>query len=332
MSVLKMMFGKHAPTHHAEAYWPCHDKTLNVVEARRGRGKSYGAVKIAVEWLKERMGDIRAGRAPHARVYTNIRFDRRRLALVLCLYGICKSHEEALAVFNERIVYCESWDELLVAYDSLILMDEANRNLNIYDSQKASQSLMLTVHDWLQQTRKHKLTMYYLVQDLAWLKPQVLALCDRLWRAKRVRIKGTQNVKAFPWYGGDPFSKGKDQGVSRGVDFKMRFPFDVRLARCYDTLQAVRTWGLETRFHSFGELADYMLLHDLKPKPAPTIADALTHEDEKIFWASCPAPPSALPPSGGGAEGGSGAGLVERCLLDVFNPSTLPVSFPGDRV
>lgn len=327
MSALKMMFGKHAPTHHAEKYWPRHDKTLNIVEARRGRGKSYGATKVAVEWLRERMPAIRAGTADHARVYTNIRFNRRRFALILCYYGICQSHREALAIFDERVVYVESWDAVLVAYDSLILIDEANRNLNIYDQAKGVQVLMLCVHDWLQQTRKHLLTMYYLVQDLAWLKPQVLSLCDRLWRAKRVRIKGTERISAFPWYGGDPFAKGKDSGVSRGVDFKMRFAFDLKLARCYDTLQAVKTWPAETRFANFGELGDYMLLHGLKPLPANIKPDAPTWQEVEDFFARGAAPAPADPaPLWGVGSAGVGVG---RYLQDTFDPTKIPVGFPG---
>lgn len=342
MSMFSMLLGN--STHAAEKYWPTHDGTLNVVEARRGRGKTYGTVMIAVEWLRERLPAFRAGTAEFSRVYTNIRFNRRRLALLLCLYGICTSHTEALEIVDTRIVYCDSWDEMLIAYDSLILMDEANRNLNVYDSAKGSQELMLTVHDWLQQTRKHKLTMYYLVQDLDWLKPQLISLCDRLWRAKRVRIKGTNKVKYFPWYGGDPFAKGKGEAVVRRADFKMKFIFDLKLAQVYDTLQAVRTWKQETRFKSFGELEDYMLAHKLKPIPSPTIKDALIHTEMIEWWKSVDlvragplahvAPSVPLPPLAGG--GGAGGARCDLCRSLVVLASTAPVAldqlphtFPG---
>ena len=164
-------------------------------------------------------------------------------------------------------------------------MDEANRNLDIYDSAKNSQNLMKTVHDWLQQTRKHKLTLWFFVQDVAWIKSQVLALCDRLWRAKRVRVKGTQMIKYFPWYGGDPFSKGKGSTLSRGVDFKMRFDFDLWTARCYNTLQAVRTLEPSTSFNSFGEISDYMYAHGMKPLELDKKSDYYTMKEEhNVFW------------------------------------------------
>lgn len=331
MSILKM-FRASAPTHTAEKYWPCHDGTLNIVEARRGRGKSFGAVKIAVEWLRERMPDMIAGRAPFARVYTNIRFDRRRFALVLCLLGICRSHRDALRVYDERIVFCESWDDMLIAYDSLVLLDEANRNLDSYDSSKNVQSVMKMIHDWAQQTRKHRLTMYFLVQDLSWLKNQVVVLADRLWRAKRVRVKGTQRVRYFPWYGGDPFAKGKGAEVVRRADFKMRFDFDLRLARVYDTLQAVKTWAPEARWNSFGELSDYMLLHGLKPLPSNHIPDAPTWEEVETFFSrEALSDLPTLPLHGGGWGGGRGTRTQEHYLSDVFDPSKIALSFPSEQ-
>lgn len=335
MSMLGMLLGN--STHAAEKYWPEHDGTLNVVEARRGRGKTYGVLKIILEWFRNRIKAIRAGTAKYAKVYTNVKIHRRRFALALCLFGVCDSHVEALELVDKRIVYCESWDEMLIAYDSLIVMDEANRNLNVYDSGKSNQALMLTVHDWLQQTRKHKLTMYYLVQDLDWLKPQVVSLCDRLWRAKRVRIKGTQKVRYFPWYGGDPFAKGKGAEVVRRADFKMKFDFDLRLAMAYDTLQAVRTWKQETRFTSFGDLEDYMLARGFKPMPSPTISDALTHAEVEAWWRDVQLvrigplaahPPVPLPPLAGGGGAGGARGALVPAPLDL---SHLPTSFPLDR-
>lgn len=346
MSFLKALFGKNAPTHHAEKYWPAHDGTLNIVEARRGRGKSFGAVRIMLEWLKQRWADIVSGAAPHAKIYSNIRFRIRNVAYMLCRMNICNNLEQAEKILQERIVYTLHWDDLLTAYDSLILHDEANRDLDIYDGRKEQQVLMKTVHDWLQQTRKHVLTLYFFLQDVTWIKSQVLSLTDRLWRAKRVRKKGTQHIRYFPWYGADPFAKGKDGQLNRSADFKMRFDFDIWVARCYDTKQAVQTMPPETKFHSFGEISDYMLAHGLKPVPVNERPDFLTWEQERewftsaterdeyqkrtanLGWASHTSPGAVPAPSGGGAAPGARSASKVPPPLDL---SHLPTSYPGRR-
>ncbi len=314
MSVLKMMFAKHAPTHYAEVYSLTHDEFLNLVEARRGRGKSYGAVEIALAFLKEMLPGIMGGTRPFTKIYTNNRFNLRRMALYICKMGWCPSYAYALHLLEERVVYLTGWDEVLTAYDSLILMDEANRNINVYDSSKEAQQLMLTVHDWLQQTRKHKLTLWFFVQDVEWIKPQLRQLMDRLWRAKRVWNKGRKTIKSFPWYGGDPFAKGKGEAISRGTDWKMRFQFKLDVARIYDTRQAISTLLQETSFKTFEEISDYMYARGLKPLPSPKISDALSYLEVQELM-QLPYPPAGSPSgllAGGGPVGGV---LVPRSVV-----------------
>ena len=341
MSLLKMLLGKHAPTHYAEVYTLAHDKTLNLVEARRGRGKSYGAVKIALSFLKELIPT--AGTRPHAKVYANNKFNVRRMALYICQQGWMDSHAAALEFISERVVYITSWLDVLTAYDSLILMDEANRNLNVYDNGKDNQVLMIAVHDWLQQTRKHKLTLWFFVQNLEWIKPQLKMLMDRLWRAKRVMNKKTKMVKSFPWYGSDPFGNGVGAAIVRNADFKMRWPFELEIARMYDTLQAIATLPPTTDFANFAEMSDYMYAHGLKPLPSPTISDALTHA-ELIEWFN-PAPVEAAPlaasaaffaarvsvplASPGNAGGGGGSGVLAGSLQRLQGPAAPPGYFYG---
>lgn len=345
MSALKMLFGKHAPTHLAEQVEISHDQFLNLVEARRGRGKSYGMVRIALLWLIKRLPAMLSGAAPYAKVYTNNVFNLRRMALWLCQHGYFSCLVDCWEFLKERVIYVTEWDQVLTAYDSLILMDEANRNLNVYDSSKDNQRLMLTVHDWLQQTRKHKLTLFFFCQDVEWVKPQLRSLMDRLWRAKRVRNKKTGIPKYFPWYGSDPFAKGKskDGSLNRAADFKMRFDFDLDIARIYDSWQAIATLKMETRFTSFAEISDYMTANGLKPLPSPTISDALTHKEvESWFEKKAKAerdaaqlavtswttgddarPAPSLPAS---VPGGAARGCND--LPEPVDLSSLPVSFP----
>lgn len=352
MSVLKMMFAKHAPTHHAEKYWPAHDEFLNVGEARRGRGKSYGATVITLEWFRERWAGIVSGADQFGRVFSNIRFHHHYMALLLCREKIAASLEQAKKVLLERLIFVDSWHQILTAYNSLIIIDEANRNFNVYDMSKKAQEIMVCIHDWLQQTRKHKLTIWFLVQDVEWLKSQVLSLMDRLWRAKRVRIKGTMKIKYFPWYGGDPYSKGKSGPLSRSADMKMKFDFDMWYARCYDTRQAVPTLKQEVEFKTFEEISDYMFAHGMKPKPVNSEFNGLGHEEVNEWfdtaksvrigplapaWSPVPSLPGL---AGGGGTGGTdavpGGKCCQECRLRVLAASlppldltSLPTSFPS---
>lgn len=314
LSILKMIFGGAAPTHYAQPYWPTHDETLNLVEARRGRGKSYGAVFIMLEWIRERYNNL----SQFSKIITNIEINERAFALLLCKEGIINSFVESLKFVRTRIVVSRIWDDYLTAYDSLIIMDEANRNLNNYNNGKEAQQFMLVCHDWLQQTRKHRLTLYFLTQDISWMKGQVLSLADRLWRAKRVRkSKNSQEVKTFPWYGSDPYSKGREN-LNRNADFKMRFPFKMEIARCYDTRQAVATIPLTSQFSTFEEISNYMIENSLKPLPLPTISDLDYYEMEALYNSidSSPVCVSSVPPLGG--AGGARAGGIFRRLSRVF--------------
>jgi hypothetical protein len=267
MSILKALFGKMAPTHHAEIYHVRHDGTYNLVEARRGRGKTYGAVSVGFNWLVHRMPDMLAGKAPYAKWGTNIKVEKLRLAYEICFHGHMHSLFDALDFVEERYVYLDDWDKLLELYDSLIIGDEWNRNANVYENDKESQKMMLIVHDHAQQTRKHKLLQYYLFQHADWIKPQLKALADRLWRArvvyKKPRAKREPNY--FWWYGSDPWGNGQGSEIVRRADFKMRIPFILRLARLYDTHQAVTTYAKSAKHSSFGELAEYMQAVGLKP-------------------------------------------------------------------
>lgn len=346
--MLKDLLSRFAPVHGAEPYVPGHDGTLNLVEARRGRGKSYGAVEIACLWLEEVMPGILAGVRPHSRIYTNNRFDLVRLAYHLLRKKIFSNLEHAVAVLRERVVYVTGWMQILTAYDSLILMDEANRNLNTYDNGAAAQKLMLLVHDWLQQTRKHKLTLWFFVQYLDWIKPQLRFLMDRLWRAKVVRDKKKPGKppKYFPWYGSDPFGNGVGAAIVRRADFKLRFDFDIRRARIYNSWQAIETLEGSVEVASFGELSAWMLERGMKPGITPEPPERMTWSElhawtmkldtvaGPLWWVS-PAVSPPLPPPAGGGGGGVAGGPGRPLSWDepgyvppVLDLSQLPVSFP----
>ncbi len=314
MSILKSLFGKMAPTHHAEVYHVRHDGTYNLVEARRGRGKTFGGVTVGFNWLAHRMPDMLAGKAPHAKWATNIKIDPLRLAYELCFHGHMTSIFDAQDFVAERYVFLRDWDKLLELYDSLIIGDEWNRNANVYENDKDSQKMMLIVHDHAQQTRKHKLLQYYLFQHADWIKPQLKALADRLWRARVVykKPKAKRQPNYFWWYGSDPWGNGQGSEIVRRADFKMRLPFVLRLARLYDTHQAVETFAKSAKHSTFGELSDYMAANRLKPPKvfdgrrggSPTLAEIdQVFRDVEARLGGLGVSPAPSPFTGGGGGG-----------------------------
>ncbi len=318
------VFKNLAPTHAAElSTLGLHDGGLHLVEARRGRGKSYGMTVAGFNWLVGRLPAILEGSAPHAKVYTNSRLDLHRFALELCIRGHMYSLEHALDVVHERVIYMTGWDTIFTAYDSFIEGDEWNRSVNAYDQSKEVQKCMLVIHDWLQQTRKNSLTLLFAVQYLDWLKPQMKMLMDRIWRARVVyeKPKRLKKPKMFWWYGSDPFANGVASEIVRRADWKIKVPFDIRLARIYDTKQAIETLPNATNYSNFAEISDFMYAHGMKPKAYMNLRRDLTLKELDQIFGDINAqleerhgPPGALvlpPPLGGGGAGARG-GLLDR--------------------
>lgn len=279
MGIFDKFFGSQAPVHLAEQYEPCHDGRFHLIEARRGRGKSYGMCYWSYLWLVDQLPGILAGRLPHARVITNFGIDKHRFALRLCERGHMSSFSDALDLVHERVTYGVSWDDFFVSYGCGLFLDEANRSLDAYQTKKSP--LLSLAHDWHQQSRKHKNTLVYATQYLDWINPQTRKLFDLLWRAKVVRDKrrrgpdGLRVPLRFLYYGSDPYAKGVDAQVVRRADFKFGFEFDLAVARMYQSWEPIVTFpgDAEPRWDSFRDLADWMLKHEMKPQATPPVLD-----------------------------------------------------------
>lgn len=281
MGLFNAIFGSQAPVHTAEVFTPQHDGRFHLLEARRGRGKSYGMTYWQYRWLVDRLPLILAGRAPHSRAIANFAVDHHRLALLLCTRGHMHSFQDALDLVHERVIYTADWRAFFESYQCGLFLDEANRSLDAYE-RKGSAVLKLA-HDWHQQTRKHQNTLVYATQYLDWINTQTRKLFDLLWRVKVVRHKskrGPDGLRVplhFNYYGSDPYAQGVDAAVTRRADFKFSIPFDLEVARCYRSWEPIVTFSgdLEVPWSSFADLADDMLARGLKPAPTPPQRDRL---------------------------------------------------------
>jgi hypothetical protein len=246
-----------APAHFAEPYKQKLDGTFNLYEARRGRGKSYAMAA----WARQA---VRAGRP----VYANFWLSHHFLAYDYLRAGRARSLDEALIWVVANVHQVSSWDEIMLGYESLILLDEVNRLFDSQDLAKDSKAPKV-VFEWLQQSRKHGNTLVFAAQSMDWLTPRVRQLFDRLWRAKKVLDKRGRIVEFYA-YGSDPWAKGLGASAVRDADFKMRLPFDESIYRIYNTLEIIKAFDVVSRFARFSDVEAYMLDLGLKPSaPVP---------------------------------------------------------------
>jgi Zonular occludens toxin (Zot) len=247
-----------APTHFAVSYKQQLDGSFNLYEARRGRGKSYAMA----HWARVA---VRANRP----VYANFWLSRHFLAYIHLQAGHSPNLAAALEWTARNVHQVESWDEVMVAYNALILLDEVNR---LFDSQDLAKDVKApkVVFEWLQQSRKHGNTIVFAAQSMDWLSPRVRQLFDRLWRAKKVLDKRGR-IQEFYAYGSDPWAKGLGAAAQREADFKMRLPFDESIYRLYNTLEIIKAFDNHSRWERFSDVEAHMLAAGLKPAPAPVI-------------------------------------------------------------
>lgn len=301
MGLFDFILGAQAPVHSAQPFVPAHDGRFHLLEARRGRGKSYGMTYWTYLWLVDRLPKILDGSAPHSRALSNFAIDHHRLALLLCTQGHMSSFQDALDLVHERVIYTNSWESFFTAYDSFCALDEANRSLDAYQTKKSP--LLALAHDWHQQSRKHKNTLLYATQYVDWINTQTRKLFDLLWRAKVVRHKvkrGPDGLKVplrFNYYGSDPYGNGVDAQVVRRADFKMQLEFRLDVARCYRSWEPIVTFDgeAELAWRSFRELSNWMESTGRKPvapeKPLDRLeilrkieAGELSLDPERRWW------------------------------------------------
>jgi hypothetical protein len=219
----------------AEVVEPRHDEALHLLEARRGRGKSYFLMWFV--WTACRL------RVP---VYLNFTVDTYRLSVQAKMAGFFPSIDAAASWIYANVRRLETWDDLLTAYGGFVLLDEANR---LFDSRFRG-STPHVVLEWFQQSRRSRVTVILASQSFDWLDVRIRQLADTLWMVRKVmpkgrktrRLRGPVLPERFSAYGFDPWAAGLSDDVDRGAgaDRRMTIPFRLLLAQCYDTREPIR--------------------------------------------------------------------------------------------
>lgn len=257
--MLAALLKKSSPTHFATVYKLGHDKTFHLLEARRGRGKSFTMAYWALMCARQKVP-----------VVANFHLDHYWLSVELLRFGTFARLQDALDWCAQNIRFVNSWDEIMLAYDCLVLLDEVNR---LFDSQDRSKDdkAPKVVFEWLQLSRRNKITLVFAAQSMDWLTPRVRQLFDLLWRAKKEMGKGRRSgeIKRFWLYGADPWSKGLSEDAARGADFKVTVPFDKRIFSLYNTLERIIAIPNETRFARFWDVYQEQLATGIIPAATP---------------------------------------------------------------
>lgn len=247
---------KTAPTHFAAKYTLGHDRTFHLLEARRGRGKSYTMAYWALQAARKKVGTV-----------ANFHLDHYWLSMQLVFDGVHESLEAALAWCAQNIRYVCTWDEIMMAYDCLVLIDEVNR---LFDSQDRSKDERVpkVVFEWLQLSRRNLITLVFAAQSLDWLNNRVRQLFDLLWRAKK-EVNKRGKILRFWLYGADPWAKGLSGDVVRGADYRIMIPFDPKVFRLYNTLERILAVPNESRFNRFFDVYQEQLERGIIPRATP---------------------------------------------------------------
>lgn len=258
---------KSSPTHFATAYKLSHDKTFHLLEARRGRGKSYTMSYWSLQCALKGVGTV-----------ANFHINGYWMAAELYKANKFPTLDAALEWTRANIRYVDTWDEVMLAYDCLVLIDEVNR---LFDAQFRSKedSVPKVVFEWLQLSRRNKITLVFAAQSMDWLNTRVRQLFDLLWRAKKEMGKnGT--IKRFWLYGADPWSKGIGGDTVRGADYKASIPFDKRIFRLYNTLERIIAIPNETEFTRFYDVYQRQIALGLVPPETPQKPRSLSYLDD----------------------------------------------------
>lgn len=271
--MLSGLLKKAAPTHFAQTYSLGHDEAFHLLEARRGRGKSFSMTFWALQCCKKRIP-----------VVANFHLNKKFLSYELLKAGTFKTLDEADEWLEKNVKFAESWDDIMTSYDCLILVDEVNRLFDAQDRSKEDRAPRV-VFEWLQLSRRNRITLVFAAQSMDWLTPRVRQLFDYLWRAKK-EVNKRGKILRFWLYGCDPWARGLSADVSRGADFKAVVPFHSSIFRLYDTRERIRALENRSQFQTFWELYQFQLSAGIVPPPPVPPVQALRWSEYEALWES----------------------------------------------
>lgn len=288
MSLLKRFI----PTIAAERYEVGHDHKFHLLEARRGRGKSY--------WLTYWVRWCAMNRVP---VRMNFAIDHYRLALQ-CTMNKGGNFWEWREWVDKHVRYLGRWDDVLTAHDEVVILDESSR---LFDSRNRTQ-VKPVVYEWAQLSRHLRLTLVFASQSFDWLDLRMRQLADNIWLVRKVMNKQRTLPQEFWAYGFDPFAQGLTSAVDRqtAMDFRMRIPFAVDIATLYDTHQGIRLIEGEPSFTSVGQVFDHLVAQGVIV-PKEFVAETLqgvSRREARLSPFEAEPQPAALPAGAGDSEEG----------------------------
>jgi hypothetical protein len=279
--VIKAFLKKQMPHVFAEPYSPHHDEALHLLEARRGRGKSYFLMYYVWCAISQRKP-----------MWCNFTVDIYRLALQAKMAGLFPTVDSAYEWIDDNYHYMKTWDDLLTAFDGYILMDEAAR---IFDSRNRT-AVPSVVLEWSQLSRRSKLTIILASQSFDWLDVRIRQLADTLWMVRKIQPKVKNGVRpppvGFLAYGLDPWAKGLTENVVRDhADRKMSIPFNLRLAQSYDTREPIAVIGGEPSYKTYGAVfAELVSSGRISPSAASRIVQRTRRGIQRRGAVAAPCP------------------------------------------
>jgi hypothetical protein len=216
-----------------------HDGKFHLLHARRGRGKSYNMTWLANEAVRLKKP-----------VISNISFRHDAMARLARSRGVFPSTSAAYDWISQNVRFSFDINEIMCLYDGVCILDEMQQDFNV--AHRAKGERMPDVFtEWMEQSRKHKLTLVYASQSFDWLDKHTKQLADMLWESRRVGRDGSP--QGFYCYGTDP------KGAAGRVDHKevsrvVKTPFDLQVALTYNTHQALPRLSRDSHFANFAEI------------------------------------------------------------------------------
>lgn len=238
-------FKRFIPTIAAEPYNVGHDHKFHLLEARRGRGKSY-FLMFWVRWCVMHRVPVRC----------NFAVNKYRLAVQATMQqgGDFREWQKWI---EKHVIYLRSWDDVLTAHNEVVILDESSR---LFDSRNRA-AVKPVVYEWAQLSRHLRLTLVLASQSFDWLDVRMRQLADTLWLVRKVMNKQRTQPIEFWAYGFDPFAQGLTSDVTRqsGMDYRMKIPFALDTATLYDTHQGIRLIEGDPSFQSVGQIFDHLV-------------------------------------------------------------------------
>ena len=265
--MIHRFFQKIMPTVGAVKYNWKHDGLIHCMEARRGKGKSYCLTHLTRWAISERL-----------RIVTNAdSINYYRLAIQLCMQGSFDSLPECLDWMARNITFARHWDDILLAHDCVIILDEATR---LFDGRSgfSEHRTPPVIFDWFHQSRKVRVTVWLATHNLLWLDNRVTSVLDLFWMVKKISHRklrapdGTRLPISFHLYGNDAGGAGKVKDVARHrADFKMSIPFIRRIAEIYDSWEIIKLISGKPAFPTMTQLQAHLVeLGVINPADAHT--------------------------------------------------------------